>query len=101
MSFLPSLSTVFDKLRNMPHEIIGLFVFLVAMAFHWLTGRDLGPNMTAVIYATYGFLLGHGVAQAKWGDPDAGPPAGQDKGFRPVVAGMVEASRESVSSQRT
>ena len=66
-----SLSKIFEKFQGMPHEIIGLLIFLVCLTFHWISGRDLGSNMTIVVGSTYGFLLGHGIAEAKWGDNDA------------------------------
>lgn len=59
-----------DKLTNDSHVPIAIFVFIVTSAYHFKTGKDLGPNYTSALYAFYGFLGGHALVYQKWPDKD-------------------------------
>lgn len=61
-----------DKLTNDAHIPIALFVFLVTSAYHFHTGKDLGPGYVSSLYAFYAFLGGHAAVYQKW--PDATAP---------------------------
>src|SRR5208337_3358328 len=99
------LHNSFTQFKELPHTAIGLIVFGITMTFHWLTGRDLGPNMTMSISAMYMFLLGHG-GMSLWagtknggngggGDQTAAPPAAPDPNAAAAPAAAPTAAASS------
>lgn len=67
------LEEILSKLENSSHMPIAIFIFLVVTAYHFHTGKDLGPQYVNTIYATYAFLGGHYFCNTKWGGDNGGP----------------------------
>lgn len=69
----PAVKSFLSKLTNDSHIPIALLVFGVTTAYHFHTGKDLGPQYVASLYAFYGFLGAHFGASQIWPDkPDSG-----------------------------
>ena len=61
---------LFDTIINKLHIALGCVVQAAIIAYHFRTGRDLGPGVTNTVYAFYAFLLGHAGVYQKWPDSE-------------------------------
>lgn len=69
------LNTVLDKLTNKFHIVLGCLCQGALMAYHFKTGKDLGPGLVNSTYAFYAFLAGHAFTYQKYPDtPDQDVP---------------------------
>lgn len=78
----PTVTSILNRLTNYSHTAIGSAYAVLALFYHFKSGRDLGTGFVTFSGYFYAFLLGHAAAYQKWPDRDAEgkemPPGGQD-----------------------
>jgi hypothetical protein len=68
-----TLSSVLDTLINKFHIVLGSAAQFAIIAYHFKTGKDVGPGVVNTVYAYYAFLAGHAFTYQRYPDKDPDP----------------------------
>jgi len=68
------LQKTLDTIVNKFHIIIGVVSQGAILAYHFKTGKDIGPGVVNTVYAFYAMLVGHAFTYQKYPDGTSQTP---------------------------